>query len=109
MKSENSHSHHLCSLQLHRSNPAEVFLGKGLLKICSKFTGEHRSCSSAISVKLQSNFLEITLRHGCSPVNLLHVFRTSFRKNTFEGLLLKVTLCKIVSVTNFYCSLFFSF
>ena len=24
-----------------RSSPPEVFLGKGVLKICSKFTGEH--------------------------------------------------------------------
>ena len=26
-------------------------------------------CRNAISVKLQSNFIQITLRHGCSPVN----------------------------------------
>ena len=26
--------------------------------------------------KLLCNFIEITLRHGCSPVNLLHIFRT---------------------------------
>ena len=25
--------------------------------------------------KLQSNFIEIRLRHGCSPINLLHIFR----------------------------------
>ena len=25
---------------------------------------------------LQSNFIEITLRHGCLPVNLLYIFRT---------------------------------
>ena len=30
----------------------------------------------AISIKLKSNFIEITLRHGCSPVNLLHIFKT---------------------------------
>ena len=30
-----------------------------------------------------SNFIEITLRHGCSPVNLLHIFRTPFLKNTY--------------------------
>ena len=36
-------------------------------------------------MKLQSNFTEITLRHGCSPVNLLHIFRTPFPKNTSEG------------------------
>ena len=38
---------------------------------------------------LQSNFIEITHRHGCSPVNLLHVFRISFPKNTSGRLLLK--------------------
>ena len=27
------------------------------------------------------NFIEITLQHGCSPVNLLHIFRTPFSKN----------------------------
>ena len=34
------------------------------------------------------NFIEITLRRGCSPVNLLHIFRTTFPKNTSGGLLL---------------------
>ena len=54
----------------------EMFLGKGVLK------------------KLPCNFIEITLQHGCSPVHLLHLFRTpSFRtplKNTSEQLLLEV-------------------
>ena len=31
----------------------EVFLRKGVLRICSKFTGEHL-CRSVISIKLQS-------------------------------------------------------
>ena len=35
-----------------------------------------------ISVTFQSNFVEFTLRHGCSPVNLLHIFRTPVSKNT---------------------------
>ena len=65
-----------------------MFLGKAVLKICSKFTGEH-PCRSAILVKLQSNFIEITLRYGCSPVNLLHIFRTPFPRNTSERLLLE--------------------
>ena len=34
------------------------------------------------------NFIEITLRHGCSPVNLLHDFRTPFTKNTSGRLFL---------------------
>ena len=64
-----------------RSSHSELFLGKGVLKISNKFTGEH-PCRSAISIKLQSNFIEIALRHGCSPENLLHIFRTPFLKNT---------------------------
>ena len=38
--------------------------------------------SKWISIKLLCNFIEITLRHGCSPVNLQHIFRTPFPKNT---------------------------
>ena len=37
-----------------------------------------------------SHFIEIAPQHGCSPVNLLHIFRTPFSKNASEGLLLKV-------------------
>ena len=51
-----------------------MFLGKVVLKLCSKFTGEH-PCRSAISVKIFCKFFEIALRHGRSPVNLLHIFR----------------------------------
>ena len=71
-----------------RSSRPEVFLRKAVPKICSKFTGE-QPCRNAISIKLQSNFIEIALRHGCSPVNLLHIFRTLFPRNTSEWLLLK--------------------
>ena len=38
---------------------------------------------------IQSNFIEITLQHGCSLVNLLHIFRAPFSKNNSDGLLLK--------------------
>ena len=38
--------------------------------------------------ELLCNFIEITLRHGCSPVNLLHIFRTLLSKNTSGRLLL---------------------
>ena len=27
-------------------------------------------------IKIASNFIEVALWHGCSPVNLLHIFRT---------------------------------
>ena len=51
-------------------------------------------------VWLQSNFIEITLWHGCFPVNLLHIFRTPFPKNTpgwlLPSLVLEQTLFKFV-------------
>ena len=70
---------------LFRSSPSYVFLGIGVPKIYKRFTGEC-PCRSVVLVKLQSNFIEITLRHGCSPVNLLHIFWTTFPKNTSGGL-----------------------
>ena len=64
-----------------KSSRAEVFWGKGVLRICSKLVGEHLS-RSVISIKFQSNFIETTLRHGCSP----------FPKNTSGWLLLNVAV-----------------
>ena len=78
-----------------RSSHPEVFLGKGVLKICSKFTGEN-PCRSVILITLHCNFIEITHRHGRSPVNLLHIFRTTFPRNTSGRLLLKIGLWKII-------------
>ena len=72
-----------------RNSPPEVFIGKGVLVICSKFKGEH-PYRSVISIKLICSFIEITLWHGYSPVNLLHIFRTTFPKNTPGGLLLNI-------------------
>ena len=79
----------ICNLVriISRSSHPEVFLRKAVLKICCKFAGEYL-CRNAISVKLQSNFIKIALRHGCSSVNLLHVFRTSFSRNTSGWLFL---------------------
>ena len=39
---------------------------------------------------MQSNFIEIALRHGCSPVSLLYIFRTPFPRNTSGWLLLNI-------------------
>ena len=64
-----------------------MFLGKDVFKIGCKFTREH-PYRSVISIKLLSNFIEITLLHGWSLVNLLHIFRIPFPKNTSEWLLL---------------------
>ena len=79
----------LLLLLLFRSSLPEVFLGNGILKICSKCTGEHL-CRSMISIKSLCNFFEITLWHRCSPVYLLHIFRTPFPKNTYGRLLLAI-------------------
>ena len=78
-----------------RSSCPKQLLGKGVLKICSKLTEEH-PCRSVISIKLRGNFTEITIQHGCSPVNLLHIFRTPFTKNTYELLLLTFISSKVV-------------
>ena len=43
--------------ELRRSSLPEVFLRKGALKICSKFTGEH-PCRSVTSIKLLFNLLK---------------------------------------------------
>ena len=54
-----------------------------------KFTWD-QSCRSVFLTNLWSNFIEVTLRHVCSPVHLLHIFRIPFTKNTSERLFLNV-------------------
>ena len=73
----------------YRSSRSEVFLGKDVLKLCSKLTGE-QPCRSVILVKLFCSFVEITLRHGCLPIDLLHIFRIAFPKNTYRWLLVQL-------------------
>ena len=91
ISSKLSHKQYL--IWLLRSSSPGVFLGKCVMKICIKFTGED-PCWSLISIKLLCNFIKIRLRHACSTVNLLHIFRTPFHKNTLEGLL---TLAQVFS------------
>ena len=64
-----------------------------------QITGEH-PCRSVISIKLQSNFIEITLRPGCSPINLLYIFRTLFTKNTYRWLLLTYIVLVLLLLLN---------
>ena len=81
---------------------SEVFLRKTFLKICSEFTRE-LPCQS-----VQSKFIKIALRHGCSPVNLMHIFRALFPKNTSGWLLLElratVFLCFFFALAWTLCS-----
>ena len=46
-----------------KSGRPVVFLERGVLEIYSKFKREH-PCRKVISIKLQSNFIEITPRYG---------------------------------------------
>ena len=43
-------------------------------------------------VAKQNKFIEITLRHGCSPADLLHIFGTPFPKTSSGLLLLEVAI-----------------
>ena len=46
------------------------------------------------------NFIEITLCHGSSSVNLLHIFRTTFPKNTCGGIFLKIQSRLVIKQKN---------
>ena len=80
-----------------------------LKKRCSEnmqqFIGKH-PCRSAISIELPSNSIEITLRHGCSPINLLHIFRAPFPTRSF-GLLLLYFLQSVSTKTGLEYRRFF--
>ena len=95
-------------LALVRSSRREVLLGKVVLKICSKFTEEH-GCRSMISINLFCNFIETALRHGCSPVNLLHIFRTPFPRNTSGWLLLTCLVVNFSQFRAFFLCLFWRY
>ena len=108
------------------SSLPEVFLVKRVLEICSKFTGEH-PCRSVISIKLQSNLFEITLRHGFSckvaacfqntffqehlwvsaSVNLRWLARLKFSKCDLSKVLVRKYRKKLLLTTIFIENTFF--
>ena len=50
--------------------------------------------------KCDSNkVVENKIRHGCSSVNLLHIFRTPFDKNTWKELLMDRPNVKTLALT----------
>ena len=91
-----------------RISRPEIFLRKGVLKICNKSAEEHR-CRSVISIKLLCNFIETALQHGCSPVDLLHIFRTPFLKNTSGWLLLYIIKAPKNLMDDFHLFMIFVF
>ena len=68
-----------------RSSHPEVFLEKFVLKICNKIYRR----TPMPKCNFNKITLQIALRHGCSPANVLHIFRKSFPKNTAARLLLQ--------------------
>ena len=53
------------------------------------------------SIKLHLLITEITLQHECSPVCLLHIFRTSFPKSIFRGVKVAETVSLLESEKTF--------
>ena len=60
---------------------------------------------------LQSNFIEIASRHGCSPVNLLHIFRTLFLETPLGGCFCSyhMALFRSPYALNFFLMLYWDF
>ena len=57
---------------------------------------------------LLCNFIEIALRHGCSPVNLLNIFRTPFPRNISGWLLLNIiTSLSLLFFSRYFCKILY--
>ena len=67
-----------------------MFLRKGVLKICSKFTGEH-PCQSVISIKLQSNRCRNMLE------TVIQLWKLKWILKCFVNLITNITTVVIVS------------
>ena len=81
-----------------RKSHPQVFLGKGVLKAFSKHTGEH-PCQSVISIKLQSNFIEIPLRHECFFCTFAAYYRAPLLEQLWRAASeakLKVLFCDLL-------------
>ena len=86
-----------CLMQVYRSSHPEVFSVKGVLKICSKLTGEH-PCRSAISIKLQRTPLG-----GCFSSLQLCYQNTIVFHEVFRTTVLQITIWWL-SVSCFSCA-----
>ena len=85
---------------------------KSFFSKCDQIYSFLRIWSHLLKKSLMENFtfcavfIEIALQHGCSPVNLLHIFGTSFPKNNSGRLLLHSSLLKVRFTTRLRICLF---
>ena len=87
--------------RLHRGSPTRGVFSK----MCSVNIQQihRRTPMPKCDFNKVANFVEITPRHGCSPLNLLYIFRTPFPKNTPGRLLLKYeTKCNFMMFWNLF-------
>ena len=61
-----------------RNSFLELFLGIEVMKTSQTYRTPVPKCNF-------NNFIETTLQHEYSPVNLLHIFRAPFLRTTMEG------------------------
>ena len=79
-------------------NPFELTissLNRSKKTFCRKITAREKTFFLYFS-----DFIEITLWHRCSPVSLMHIFRTLFMKNTSGWLLLSLPITISVFLIN---------
>ena len=79
---------------LHFSDQVSARRENRYILYCRKFSAFQKQPSVGVLIKrykevfwkyagqLHCNFVELKLWHGCSPLNLQHIFRTPFSKNT---------------------------
>ena len=75
------------SFDIENQSPRGVLPEDSVLRVGCKFSGAH-PCLVAISIKLQSSFVEIALLHGCFPrgcfVFVGHLSGEHFRRTASE-------------------------
>ena len=89
-------------LRIYQKQPFRGVLMKGYPKNVQQiYWRKHMPKCNFSNLKLQSNFIEVTLRHRCSPVKLKQIFRAPFLKNTSDRLLLLFLIRSHASLTSY--------
>ena len=83
----------MITLRIQKQSPIGI-----LQKLCSANMQQiyWRTCGSVISVNLGTNFIEITLPNGRSPLNLLLICRTAVLTNTYVRPLLQIFIWHVL-------------